>query len=245
MIFRFLTAPVTALFMVLSVSAHDWHRHAEDPDAPFSIPASEGSEPSLSEAIAVRTEAFAAYHPDVRVSWDDTWFYNESDGTADHEMMTGITSWQQQVPLAGASITAFARHGSHVFSLTYQLNGQSYWVDWSVAPDAGSVTFDFINAGGKTSQAYKRWESPPNTLMPSLLLSEYRNGLMWFKASGTANVSHPFSWSRNLQHWERFGFLPFDASGSAIFSLESADERGFLRVDAYGVSVSEHDELDP
>ncbi len=118
-------------------------------------------------------------------------------------------------------------------------------MDWSLDPDAGSVTFDFINASGKTSQAYKRWEAPPNTLMPSLLLSEYRNGLMWFKASGTANVSYPFSWSRDLQHWERFGFLPFDASGSAIFSLESADERGFLRVDAYGVSVSENDELDP
>ena len=33
--------------------------------------------------------------------------------------------------------------------------------------------------------------------------------------------------------------------GQNIVLCWSADERGFLRVDAYGVSVSEHDELDP
>lgn len=35
----------------------------------------------------------------VNTRYDDTYFYIESDGIPDHEMMTGITNWQQQVPI--------------------------------------------------------------------------------------------------------------------------------------------------
>jgi len=43
--------------------------------------------------------AFSAFKPQVKTSWDDHYFYVESNGLADHNMMVGITNWQQQVPL--------------------------------------------------------------------------------------------------------------------------------------------------
>ena len=43
--------------------------------------------------------AFSYYKPTINTRWDNTYFYVESKGIADHEMMIGITSWQQQVPI--------------------------------------------------------------------------------------------------------------------------------------------------
>ncbi len=43
--------------------------------------------------------AFAPFKPFVHTFWDENYFYVESKGIADHEMMTGIRSWQQQVPI--------------------------------------------------------------------------------------------------------------------------------------------------
>lgn len=44
--------------------------------------------------------AFEPFKPHVATHWDDTWFYVESNGLpATHSMMTGITKWQQQVPI--------------------------------------------------------------------------------------------------------------------------------------------------
>lgn len=42
---------------------------------------------------------FAKFAPGVKTRSDDKNFYVESNGLPDHEMMTGITAWQQQVPL--------------------------------------------------------------------------------------------------------------------------------------------------
>lgn len=43
--------------------------------------------------------AFRKFAPAVRTRWDDDFLYIESNGLPAHGMMTGITSWQQQVPL--------------------------------------------------------------------------------------------------------------------------------------------------
>ena len=42
--------------------------------------------------------AFTIFKPKIHTSWDNTYFYVESKGIPDHEMMIGITAWQQQVP---------------------------------------------------------------------------------------------------------------------------------------------------
>lgn len=43
--------------------------------------------------------AFAPFRPDVHTFWDSTYFYVESKGIPNHQMMAGITNWQQQVPI--------------------------------------------------------------------------------------------------------------------------------------------------
>jgi hypothetical protein len=43
--------------------------------------------------------AFAPYKPAIATRWDDTYFYVASGGIPAHNMMVGITNWQQQVPI--------------------------------------------------------------------------------------------------------------------------------------------------
>ncbi len=43
--------------------------------------------------------AFNPYKPQVATKWDEKYFYVSSDGIPNHNMMEGITRWQQQVPL--------------------------------------------------------------------------------------------------------------------------------------------------
>ncbi|MBS0204172.1 MAG: YHYH protein [Planctomycetes bacterium] len=53
--------------------------------------------PEIAAAFAafVKTKA-------IRTRWDDQFFYVESRGIPDHQMMVGITAWQQQVPIPQA-----------------------------------------------------------------------------------------------------------------------------------------------
>jgi YHYH protein len=43
--------------------------------------------------------AFAAFKPTISINWDNTYFYITSTGIPNHNMMIGITNWQQQVPI--------------------------------------------------------------------------------------------------------------------------------------------------
>ncbi len=43
--------------------------------------------------------AIAAFKPAVATNWDNNYFYIASNGIPNHNMMIGITSWQQQVPI--------------------------------------------------------------------------------------------------------------------------------------------------
>lgn len=43
--------------------------------------------------------AFEVFAPQVKLRWDEKFLYVESNGLPTHNMMVGITSWQQQVPL--------------------------------------------------------------------------------------------------------------------------------------------------
>ncbi len=47
----------------------------------------------------VQAAAFAAFAPRVSVRWDARFLFVESNGLPAHNMMVGITNWQQQVPL--------------------------------------------------------------------------------------------------------------------------------------------------
>ena len=50
-------------------------------------------------SLGFMDSAFAAFKPSISTSWDDTYFYIASSGIPSHNMMIGITNWQQQVPI--------------------------------------------------------------------------------------------------------------------------------------------------
>ena len=50
-------------------------------------------------ATSFMDSAFAPHKPAIATSWDNTYFYVASNGLPSHNMMVGITNWQQQVPI--------------------------------------------------------------------------------------------------------------------------------------------------
>jgi len=63
------------------------------------------SNSTISTPIATKTSisfldsAFAPYKKTISTTYDDTYYYVNSNGMPEHNMMVGITSWQQQVPI--------------------------------------------------------------------------------------------------------------------------------------------------
>lgn len=49
--------------------------------------------------VPATASAFGPFKDRLGVSWDDDYLYAEGNGLPDHQMMVGITAWQQQVPL--------------------------------------------------------------------------------------------------------------------------------------------------
>ncbi|MCP3938181.1 MAG: YHYH protein [Actinomycetia bacterium] len=61
-------------------------------------------------------------------------------------------------PLAGAAITGFTRTADNGYSLEYEIEGQTYYVNYSWDPD-GVFVFEFIDASGdSTIETYRRNE---------------------------------------------------------------------------------------
>lgn len=58
-----------------------------------------GYRPQAAATRPGQTAAFDKFAPAVNVRWDERWLYVESNGVPAHNMMVGITAWQQQVPL--------------------------------------------------------------------------------------------------------------------------------------------------
>ncbi|MBL8755751.1 MAG: metallophosphoesterase [Planctomycetes bacterium] len=58
------------------------------------------TQPKPAARPPAQVKAFAKFLDRVKLRWDEVWLYIESNGLPDHEMMTKIRTWQQQVPLA-------------------------------------------------------------------------------------------------------------------------------------------------
>lgn len=120
-----LTKPLWLMAIIVSlmlfsneVSAHEWHRHGEhhhhhghddssskEIQVKIKIP---NTEPYyiLTNAVQQRSAgskpdiaAHFEHFKNVKVRWDASTLFVESNGLPDHNMMVGIRSWQQQVPL--------------------------------------------------------------------------------------------------------------------------------------------------
>ena len=72
---------------------------------------------------ALMVQSFTPFKPDIRFYWDATKFYVESDSmpnpTQMPNIMTGITSWQQQIPVPTAYFAAITNPETNTASLGY------------------------------------------------------------------------------------------------------------------------------
>ena len=122
------TVSLSLLLACSLASAHPGHSHRAQPgveDKAGQIQLDAGVEEELMEILAVKelplllaqvdsakarpdggatpgmARAFEAFVKlkAIRTRWDDRYFYVESNGLPAHQMMVGITAWQQQVPL--------------------------------------------------------------------------------------------------------------------------------------------------
>ncbi|MEY3175481.1 MAG: hypothetical protein RLZZ436_3395 [Planctomycetota bacterium] len=65
--------------------------------APAAVPAATPG--SAADNLKLLETSFKPFSKAVKTRADDEFFYVESEGMPDHQMMVGITAWQQQVPL--------------------------------------------------------------------------------------------------------------------------------------------------
>jgi len=86
---------ISLVFLVSSLGA----ARAHDPSALAAGGGHAEGAAQSSSATPPQAASFAAFAPAVKVRWDDQFLFVESHGLPDHGMMTGITAWQQQVPL--------------------------------------------------------------------------------------------------------------------------------------------------
>ena len=88
--------------------AHEGHSHAPSPQTKQEINRLNAEAPKLHLVVQRRTtetvrpdlaQLFDPFKDKVSVRFDRDFLFVESNGMPDHRMMTGITAWQQQVPL--------------------------------------------------------------------------------------------------------------------------------------------------
>ena len=88
--------------------AHEGHSHAPSPQTKQRVNRLNTETPKLQFVVQSRAtdtvrpdlaKLFDPFKDKVRVRFDRDFLYVESNGMPDHSMMTGITAWQQQVPL--------------------------------------------------------------------------------------------------------------------------------------------------
>jgi hypothetical protein len=99
--------------------------------------------------------AYSAFKPAVSTSFDNTYFYVSSNGIPNHNMMIGITNWQQQVPISQAYT------GSNSWSIPLQpvyastpLSTKSNFMKGAVAIAVNGIPiFNALNNRGE--DAYK------------------------------------------------------------------------------------------
>ncbi|QEG38185.1 transaldolase/EF-hand domain-containing protein [Roseimaritima ulvae] len=101
-------ALLTAILSPTMLDAHEGHSHAPSPQAQKKIIRLNTETPQVHLVVQRRpadtvrpdlAKLFDPFKGKVDVRFDRDYLFVESNGMPDHSMMTGITAWQQQVPL--------------------------------------------------------------------------------------------------------------------------------------------------
>ena len=99
---------------------------------------------------------FQAFTKNVSVRWDDTFLYVEAKGLPDHPLMTGIKSWQQQVPIPQTYAGANAwRIPLKPVPAKEPLSAKTHFMRGAIALAANGVPiFNALNNRGDDAKAF-------------------------------------------------------------------------------------------
>ena len=99
---------------------------------------------------------FQAFAKNVSVRWDDTYLYVEAKGLPDHPLMTGIKSWQQQVPIPQNYVGAAAwRIPLKPVPAKEPMSAKTHFMRGAIALAANGVPiFNALNNRGDDAKAF-------------------------------------------------------------------------------------------
>ena len=121
---------------------------AQQRSSPSSAPAVPG------QGAPMQAAPFNAFAPKVGLKWDKDFLYVESNGLPSHNMMVGITAWQQQVPLPQSYVGDNAwRIPLHPLVAAQPLSIQGRFLRGAIALAANGIPiFNPQNNRGEISQ---------------------------------------------------------------------------------------------
>ena len=141
-------APAGLAYLILIA----WACKTETAIAPVS-PTSSTTIPKTSTSFL--DSAFAPYKNSISTNYDATYYYVNSNGMPEHNMMVGITSWQQQVPIPQPYTGS--NHWSIPLSPVYETNPlstKSNFMKGAVALAVNGIPiFNALNNRGEDSYA--------------------------------------------------------------------------------------------
>jgi hypothetical protein len=97
--FRFSVANPAVLFAIFLFTGFVLCAIAQERSSTIKNVAPELPQQTASEKAKQIKASFDPFAPKVKTRADNRWFYVESNGMPDHQLMVGITNWQQQVPI--------------------------------------------------------------------------------------------------------------------------------------------------
>ena len=165
-------------------------------------------------SIGFFDSAFTAFRPAVSTNYDNTYYYISSNGVPSHNMMVGITNWQQQVPIPQAYT------GSNSWSIPLQpvyattpLSTKSNLMKGAVAVAVNGIPiFNALNNRGEDSY----------------LIGELDN---WGGHCGKGDDYHYHAAPMSLSNATNTSVIAFALDGFAVYGSKEPDGSSMIALD--------------
>jgi hypothetical protein len=167
-------------------------------------------------SISFLDSAFAPYKKTISTTYDDTYYYVNSNGMPEHNMMVGITSWQQQVPIPQPY--SGTNHWSIPLKPAYEttpLSTKTNFMKGAVALAVNGIPiFNALNNRGEDSFAIGELDQ-------------------WGGHCGRADDYHYHAAPMHLSNTSGLKAIAFALDGYAVYGTKEPDGTAMKTLDTY------------